>query len=121
MSLQQFKTLAPEGRAIFKAAHYRESDEMPSERYPFYLSTGRRVHHFHTRTKTGRTEKLHKAMEDTFVQINEDDAKKLGVTNGEMVVVRSPHGEAQMPAKVGDIEVGQTFSERNAARRCRMQ
>jgi anaerobic selenocysteine-containing dehydrogenase len=44
LSLPQYKKLNPNGKAILKAAHYRASDEMPNEEYPFALSTGRRVH-----------------------------------------------------------------------------
>lgn len=136
--MQQFKKLAPQGRAIFKAAHFHPSEEMPDEEYPFALSTGRRVYRtynrlsrcgsariesslnqldfaaskdFHTRTKTGRSQKLHEAMPETFIQISDDDAARLGIKDGEFVVARSRHGQAQMKAKVGDIEVGQVFSK----------
>ena len=50
--------------------------------YPFFLTTGRLVHHFHTRTKTGRAEKLQAASLDAFVQIAPEDATHLRLRDG---------------------------------------
>jgi ferredoxin-nitrate reductase len=58
LSPDQYRAMAPNGRAIFKAAHYHPAPEAANDEYPFTLATGRRVHHFHTRTKTGRVKSL---------------------------------------------------------------
>jgi predicted molibdopterin-dependent oxidoreductase YjgC len=58
------------GRAVLKAADYQPPHEQPDEEYPFWLSTGRVVYHFHTRIKTGRSKKLRDAAPDAFVQIS---------------------------------------------------
>ena len=42
------------GRAVLKGADYIAPLEEPDKEYPFWLTTGRLVYHFHTRTKTGR-------------------------------------------------------------------
>jgi hypothetical protein len=83
--------------------------EEPDEEYPFFLSTGRVVYHFHTRTKTGRAKALRDAAPDAFVQINGDDARRLGVKDGEMLRMTSRRGVAEAPARIGDIEPGTLF------------
>lgn len=83
--------------------------EEPNEEYPFFLTTGRVVYHFHTRTKTGRSEELRDAAPDAFIQMNEDDARRLGIADGEMVRVTSRRGAAEAPARIGGIGPGTLF------------
>lgn len=107
-SRDEYKAMNPKGRAILKACHYVPPMEEPNDEYPFRLSTGRRVHHFHTRTKTGRTQ-LQKACPEPEIVISEEDAASFGFKDGEEVLVQSRRGEVQLPVRVGDIEKGQTF------------
>lgn len=109
LSVDQYRKMNSAGRAILKAAHYMQSLEATNEEYPLQLSTGRRVYHFHTRTKTGRSKELQEAAPEPKIQISEEDAEKLGIKDGEDVVVKSRRGQVQMLAAVGDIEPGQTF------------
>lgn len=105
----QYSIMNPNGRAILKACRYRPLDETPNNEYPFGLSTGRVVHHFHTRTKTGRSKELEAAAPHPFIQISETDAGNLNVTEGDRLLVTSRRGEIQVPAQIGNIEAGQTF------------
>ena len=50
----EYQANDPAGRALLKAADYEPPHEEPDDEYPFWLTTGRVVYHFHTRTKTGR-------------------------------------------------------------------
>jgi anaerobic selenocysteine-containing dehydrogenase len=104
----EYKKLNPDGRAILKACHYFPSPEEPNEEYPLRLSTGRRVHHFHTRTKTGRTP-LQKACPEPEIVINEDDARILGLKDREEVLVESIRGKVELPVSIGGVEKGNTF------------
>lgn len=104
----QYEALNPAGRAIFKPAHYKPSLEEPDDQYPLRLTTGRNVHHFHTRTKTGRTE-LQQACPEPELQISETDAKAAGVKDGDYIVVRSRRGEIDIKCSVGNIEPGHVF------------
>jgi ferredoxin-nitrate reductase len=61
VSEDQFKALGAGGRAILKAVHWTPSEEPPGDEFPFALTTGRSVYHFHTRTKTGRAPELRAA------------------------------------------------------------
>lgn len=105
---EEYKALNPAGRAILKACHYTAPMEGPDEEFPLRLSTGRNVHHFHTRTKTGRTV-LQKACPEPEVRISERDAERSGVKDGEMVIVRSRRGAVEMILRAGRIKEGQAF------------
>ncbi len=83
-----------------------DPEEMPDAEYPFYLSTGRIIDHWHTMSMTGRVPELLRANPYAYVEINPNDAKKLGIKPGDMVEVRSRRGVNVLPAKVyeGPIE-----------------
>jgi predicted molibdopterin-dependent oxidoreductase YjgC len=109
LNKNQYKNLNPAGRAILKACHYVPETEPVNEDYPYHLSTGRLTHHFHTRTKTGRTKELQDADPEPFIQVSEHDAKELGVKEGEMVLVESRRGKVEIPVRVGRIADKQVF------------
>jgi predicted molibdopterin-dependent oxidoreductase YjgC len=52
LSEDDFRAMDAAGRAILKSAEWTPPHEWASDEYPFALSTGRTVYHFHTRTKT---------------------------------------------------------------------
>lgn len=104
-----YKANDPAGRAILKPAEYRPPHEEPDDKYPFFLTTGRIVYHFHTRTKTGRTPQLQQAAPDAFVQMHEDDARRLGIAEGDLVEVTSRRGTVTAAARLGDVLPGHLF------------
>lgn len=106
---EQFKSKQLEGRALLRAADYQPPHEQPDADYPFWLTTGRVVHHFHTRTKTGRAPALAAAAPDVYVQIADDDAARLGIAEGDAVVIESRRGRIEAPARLGDITAGHVF------------
>jgi ferredoxin-nitrate reductase len=107
-SKEEYAKLNPAGRAFLKACHYIPSPEEPSDEYPLRLSTGRRVHHFHTRTKTGRTP-LQNACPTAEIEISKEDADSIGLKDGEDVLVESARGKVELPVRIGGVEKGQTF------------
>lgn len=94
----QFHT--PDRRARFAAYHSRGLGEPPDQQYPYVLTTGRLYGHWHTQTRTGRTEKIRQMHPNPFMEIHPRDAAALGIQEGELVEVRSRRGMAQFPAKV---------------------
>lgn len=66
---EEYRARDPRGRAVLKAAEYVPPVEEPDATYPCWLTTGRVVYHFHTRTKTGRSKPLHEAAPEVFVQL----------------------------------------------------
>jgi anaerobic selenocysteine-containing dehydrogenase len=99
----------PNGKAKIKSAEYRPPPEEPDEKYPFWLTTGRLVYHFHTRTKTGRAEALNDAAPDVYVQMASQDAARYGVTDGDVLSVESRRGSVEARVRVGDIAEGHLF------------
>jgi len=106
---EEYRANDPKGKAFLKAADYLPPHEEPDADYPLWLTTGRVVYHFHTRTKTGRSKELHEAAPDAFVQLSEDDAVKYGLAAGDWVEVESRRGKVIEPARIGDIEPGLVF------------
>ncbi|KAL4964214.1 molybdopterin oxidoreductase family protein [Aspergillus stella-maris] len=109
LTKDQYAAMNPAGRAILKSCHYKKSWEMPDDDYPFYLSTGRNVFHFHTRTKTGRSKRLQGADPEPFIILCEKDAQELGVSAGEVVLVKSRRGQVELPVKIEGINQGHVF------------
>lgn len=106
---EEYKAKDPKGKAFLKGADYIQPHEMPDDDYPLWLTTGRLVYHFHTRTKTGRSKPLNDAAPDGYVQLSEQDAAKYGIAEGDMIEVTSRRGKVIEPAKVGRIEPGLVF------------
>jgi len=74
--------------------------EVPDDQYPFVLSTGRRLYHYHTRTQTGRAAGLNDLLGEETADISPADAGTLGIAHGERVRVKSRRGEVTVKAKV---------------------
>jgi ferredoxin-nitrate reductase len=99
----------PRGKAIIKPAEYLPPAEEPDADYPLWLTTGRVVYQFHTRTKTGRSPQLQSAAPDAFVQVAMEDAAELDLSDGEQIVVETRRGRIEAPVRVGDIKRGHIF------------
>ncbi|MBK3757904.1 nitrate reductase catalytic subunit NapA [Stutzerimonas frequens] len=82
-------------KAIIFALPYEVPAEVPDEDYPFWLSTGRVLEHWHTGSMTQRVDELHKAVPDALVYMHPEDARKLNVRRGSVVKVVSRRGEMQ--------------------------
>jgi formate dehydrogenase major subunit len=88
------------GLGQFVPADWTPPAEVPDSSYPFVLSTGRRLYHYHTRTQTGRAEGLNELLSEETVDISPEDAKTLDVSDGEMVKVKSRRGEITVKARI---------------------
>ncbi|MDB4985967.1 MAG: molybdopterin oxidoreductase [Myxococcaceae bacterium] len=106
---EHFMAMGANGRAILRAADYQPPAEEPDADYPFFLTTGRVVYHFHTRTKTGRSRALREAAPDAYLQLSHEDAARLHVQDGDWLRVSSRRGAIEVRAALGDVESGQVF------------
>ncbi|MFB9837350.1 molybdopterin oxidoreductase family protein, partial [Actinoallomurus acaciae] len=88
------------GRAVFFARPHLPAAEMPDDAFPFVLNTGRLQHQWHTLTKTGRVARLNKLDPAPFIEVHPQDARELGVGEGDRVEVASRRGRAVLPAVV---------------------
>jgi formate dehydrogenase major subunit len=91
------------GKGLFMPISYEESAEKTDEKYPFVLTTGRIIYHYHTRTMTGRVEELNQMAPESYIEISPATADKIGVQDGEEVRVSSRRGIITTKAKVTDI------------------
>ena len=92
----------PDGRAnIFLRPHQPPFE--PADRdYPFVLTTGRVIDHWHTATMTGQVPELKRAYPSAFVEIHPEDAQRLGVSNGDQVVLETRRDKMAFPARITD-------------------
>lgn len=81
-----------DGKARIFALPYEAPPEVPDEEYPFWLSTGRVLEHWHSGSMTQRVPELHKAIPDALVYMHPDDATALGVRRGSEVKLSSRRG-----------------------------
>jgi formate dehydrogenase alpha subunit len=98
------------GLGLFSAVEHQEPNELPDDEYPMILTTGRMMFHYHTGTQTRRTKALNQEVPTGYVELNPEDAERLGVNDGEMVEVRSRRGVIHIPTRVTkDIKPGVVF------------
>jgi anaerobic selenocysteine-containing dehydrogenase len=105
----QYRALNPDAKAVLRAAEYLPPHEPPDDKHPFVLITGRTVFHFHTRTKTGRTPELQAAAPEVWVECSQDDARRLGLTHGDLAEVTTPRGAVRARVRITGIRDGVVF------------
>ena len=104
------KFATADGLGVLMPIEFIPAAELPDEEYPFTLTTGRMLFHWHTGSMTRRSETLDNEVPTGFVEINTEDAAELGIKNKEMVNVKTRRGEVAIKAKVTpDIMKGIIF------------
>ncbi|MFQ5706521.1 MAG: molybdopterin-dependent oxidoreductase [bacterium] len=86
----------PGGKAVIWARPYEPAPEVPDSEYPFWLTTGRVLEHWHTGSMTRRIPHLHRAVPEAYVEMNPQDAAEAGIQNGEKVRVKSRRGAIEL-------------------------
>ncbi|GAB2738058.1 nitrate reductase [Nocardioides pakistanensis] len=109
LSPDEYKSMNPFGKAVIKAAQYLPPHEEPSADYPFVLTTGRTLFHFHTRTKTGRAPQLEQAAPEVWVELSAYDAQQHGWTEGDLLRVTTPRGAVDAKLRISGIRRGVVF------------
>jgi formate dehydrogenase major subunit len=108
--LHMAKFSHPDGLGIFFGVPFKYQAERPDAEYPLILTTGRVIWHWHTGSMTRRSPTLDNEVKTGYVEINNADAKALGVKNGDKVKVKSRRGEIEITARVTpDIMKGIIF------------
>lgn len=105
-----YRAIRPDGRALLKAVPFEPPYEQPDGDYPFRLTTGRTVYHWHTRTKTRRSRQLDDAAPAMWVEVAPADAERLRIAEGDVVRVRSRRGSIEAPARIAHIREGVVFA-----------
>ena len=84
------------GRGKFIAASVLPPDEQPDDDYPFVLTTGRQLEHWHTGAMTRRSDVLDAVEPAAIVQMNTADIERLGISAGDYVEIRSRRGQVKI-------------------------
>ena len=96
--VQFYHSVTQDDRALIWFRPYVAPPEIPDAEYPFWLDTGRVLEHWHTGSMTMRIPPLRRAMPSAYVEINADDARRLGIQNGEQIKLQTRRGELELAA-----------------------
>ncbi|HEX9862651.1 MAG TPA: formate dehydrogenase subunit alpha [Candidatus Bathyarchaeia archaeon] len=91
------------GKGKCHACEYVPPAEEPDEEYPFRLTTGRVGPHWHTGSMTRRSITLEREVSSAYIELNPEDAWKIGVRKNQMVRVKSRRGEISVRAEISTI------------------
>ncbi|MCJ2007755.1 nitrate reductase [Methylobacterium sp. J-092] len=83
-------------RARFVAVQAPALAQATSAAMPFVLNTGRVRDHWHTMTRTGKSQRLSAHRPVPFVQVHPRDAAAAGLTEGGLARVSTAHGAAEL-------------------------
>ena len=92
----------PRGRGRFSTPDYRDPAETIDDEYPVWLTTGRRLEHYHTRTMTGRTVGSEYLVPEELVEVHPDDVSAWNLEDGGLAVLSSRRGEVLVKVRSDD-------------------
>jgi formate dehydrogenase major subunit len=88
------------GRAKLVPAEWTAAPELPDEDFPFVLSTGRLLEHWHTGVMTRRSKALDAIAPEAFAAIHPEDAEELGLEEGDRIEIESRRGKIRLAVKL---------------------
>ncbi|MBI4301582.1 MAG: formate dehydrogenase subunit alpha [Chloroflexi bacterium] len=88
------------GKGKFMPLEYRPPAELPDDKYPLILSTGRHIHQFHSIHMTGRAAGLRALYGEEQAELNPKDAAELDIADGDRIRVISRRGKALAKARL---------------------
>jgi len=88
------------GKGLFTSIDYIPPAELPDEEYPFLLSTGRILYHFHTGSLSRRSKPLDNIVPEGFLEMNPVDAESLEIKDGDWINVSSRRGKVKTKVKI---------------------
>ncbi len=86
------------GLGLFTAIEYLAPNELPDQEFPYLLTTGRVLYHYHTGTMTMRAQGPAERCPESLVEIHPFDAENLGIADGQVVKVTSRRGHVEAKA-----------------------
>ncbi|HVG55524.1 MAG TPA: molybdopterin-dependent oxidoreductase [Vicinamibacterales bacterium] len=87
-------------KAAFFIRPYHPPAEVPDQAYPYWLTTGRVLEHWHSGSMTRRIPQLHQAVPTAYVEMNRADADREGLKKGDRVKVASRRGTLELTVEV---------------------
>jgi len=99
------------GKGTFMPIEDIPPAELPDDNFPFLLSTGRVLYHWHGGEMTRRSEGLLAVYDKSLVEINPLDAEKIGIDDETKIRVSSRRGSVQAHAWLTDrVPPGMIFA-----------
>jgi len=92
----------PGGFAKLVATKLQPPDEVPDHEYPFILSTGRQLEHWHTGSMTRRSTVLDALEPSAVAQVSRGTIEKLGIEPGDMIRVSTRRGVVELASRQDD-------------------
>ncbi|MCL4117327.1 UNVERIFIED_CONTAM: hypothetical protein GTU68_053655 [Idotea baltica] len=101
----------PSKKAHLNPVHTRQTISEPlDEFYPLVLTTGRLRDQWHTKTRTGKVNKLNKHEPQPFLEISQRDASKRNLTDGDIASIVSKRGDVRVKIRISsNIKEGVVF------------
>ena len=90
------------GKGMFMPIDFVPAPELPDNEYPFILSTGRVLYHWHSGNMTRRSEGIMQVYGEPLIELNPEDAERLGVNGNKTLRVTSRRGVIESEAWVTD-------------------
>jgi formate dehydrogenase alpha subunit len=91
------------GLGNFHVCEHLPPDEIPDSDYPFFLTTGRVLYHWHGAEMTRRSQGLIETYPKTLVEVNPADASRMGI---------GPESNLRVISRRGEMQAGALISER---------
>jgi formate dehydrogenase major subunit len=92
----------PGGFGKLVAAKLTPPDETPDEEYPFILTTGRQLEHWHTGAMTRRSTTLDALEPAAVASVSRGTLAKLGIAAGDPIRVSTRRGTVELAARQDD-------------------
>ena len=92
----------PIGKGRFKLIRYRDPAEKTDENYPVWLTTGRRLQHYHTATMTGRSMGIDYLLPEEVLEVNPKEVESWGLSDGGQCRMSSARGSVDVRVKATD-------------------
>ena len=98
------------GRGRFHPVDFIPPAEQPDREYPFILTTGRMLFHYHTGTMTRRSKPLNTFAPGAYAEVHPSDLDALGIRDGESIGLRTRRGRISVSVRSsGRVSPGVVF------------
>lgn len=99
------------GKGKFAGIDHIPPAELPDNEYPMLLSTGRVLYHWHGGQMTRRAEGLMAVYDQSLIELNPDDAQRIGLNGSRRVRVTSRRGSMVAQTLITDrVPPGMVFA-----------
>ena len=87
------------GRGLFSVLNYRDPAETIDADFPVWLTTGRRLQAYHTRTQTGRAQGIDYLLAEESLEVHPDDLFEWRLQDGDWCQLSSRRGSVRIKIK----------------------